>query len=621
MSDETTPLGGGNGRVVNGRYQLRGLLGQGGMADVELAYDQVLDRQVAVKILHQRYTHDPSFVDRFRREARASASMSHPNVVGVYDTGEEDGRPYIVMEYVAGRSLRDVLRTQTLTSQRAAEIAGDAARALHYAHERDLVHRDVKPGNIMVADDGQVKVTDFGIARAMNAETVTQTAAVLGTAAYVAPEQAQSERVDRRTDVYALGCVLYEMLTGRQPFTGDSAVALAYKHVSEPPVPPSQLNADISPELEAVVLKAMAKDPADRYQSAQEFYEDLQRSVGGMAVTAPLAGTAAFPATQALSRPQPPPPPAEPVAQEYWPEEQQRGNPAMVVLLVLLVLAGLGLAAFLFADSFRTEEEVAEVTVPDVRGEALTDAQRILREEGLQTELEAQQDPDVAANHVISTDPEAGALAREGDTVTIIYSEGPPLEEVPDLSGMPEAQARAALTERGFIVGGRSAEPSDDYEAGEVIRTDPAAGEEVPSGEAVSLVVSEGPTRLTLPSVRGLTLTDAANQLHTFCGNPPCVIVEEGPREFSDEVEKGRVISQDPEGETEVERGSRVTLIVSRGPEPEEEETPEPEPTDTASPTSSPSPTPTSSPTPTMTPNNSGQTLPSGAGTKGSAAP
>src|SRR5680860_263649 len=242
--DETTPLQGANGRILAGRYALRGLIGQGGMAEVELASDLVLDRQVAVKILHAHYASDPAFLARFRREAQAAASMNHPNVVAVYDTGEDDARPFIVMEYVSGRSLRDVLRVEQLLPERAAEIAGDAALGLHYAHERGLVHRDVKPGNILISDDGQVKVADFGIARAVNAETVTQTAAV----------------------------------------SGDSAVALAYKHVSEAPVTPSAYDDAISPQLDAVVLKAMAKAPDDRYQTAREFGADLQRATAGLGV-------------------------------------------------------------------------------------------------------------------------------------------------------------------------------------------------------------------------------------------------------------------------------------------------------------------------------------------------
>ncbi|HVL97868.1 MAG TPA: Stk1 family PASTA domain-containing Ser/Thr kinase [Egibacteraceae bacterium] len=615
MSDETTPLTGGNRRTINGRYLLRGLLGQGGMADVELAHDEILDRQVAVKILHNRYTDDPSFVDRFRREARASASMSHPNVVGVYDTGEDDGRPYIVMEYVAGQSLRDVLRRKRLTPERAAEIARDAARALHYAHERGLVHRDVKPGNIMVSEEGQVKVTDFGIARAMSAETVTQTAAVLGTAAYIAPEQAQGERVDRRTDVYALGCVLYEMLTGRQPFSGDSAVTLAYKHVSEPPVPPSELRAEISPELEAVVLKAMAKRPDDRYQTADEMAEDLERAVAGMGVTAPLAGTAAFPATQALPRAE------QTIVAEraYYADEQpvveERRSPVGPILLVLLLLAVLGLAAFLLADVFRTDP-VAEVAVPDVTGQDISAAQAALQAEGFQTVLEAEENADVPENTVIRTDPPAGAMVDEGSTVTIFYSEGPPLVDVPDLAGVSEDEARRRLTDLRFTVGARETEASEEHAEGQVIRTDPPAGDSVPTGTEVALVVSSGPPPLTLPGVIDLTERDAVNELTTFCGRPPCVEIDVR-REFHGRVQEGRVIDQGPRPGTEVPRGAPVTIIVSQGPEEEPTTTtttaaPSPDPTPIPPPTTVPEPINSPSPAPTGPPgdNSNGGTPP-----------
>lgn len=295
MTDETSQPGGESQRTLAGRYRLRGAIGTGGMATVELAYDTVLDRRVAIKMLHGRYADDPSFLARFRREAQSAAGLNHPNIVGVHDTGSSEGRAYIIMEYVSGRSLRDLLREESLPVKQATGIVAESADALHYAHECGLVHRDVKPGNILVSDENQVKVADFGIARALNADTVTQTPGVLATAAYVSPEQAQDESVDRRTDIYSLGCVLYQVLTGSQPFTGESDVAVAYKHVSEPPMPPTRLNGNVSPEFEAVTLRTLAKDPADRYQTAEEFAMDVRAAMDGGALTLPLNGDAYAP--------------------------------------------------------------------------------------------------------------------------------------------------------------------------------------------------------------------------------------------------------------------------------------------------------------------------------------
>ena len=608
--DETTPLSGGpNRRKLANRYVLRGLLGQGGMADVELAHDEVLDREVAVKMLHARYQSDPSFLARFRREAQAAASLNHPNVVAVYDTGESEGRPFIVMEYVAGRSLREVLRREGVLPARAAEIAGDAALALHYAHERGLVHRDIKPANIMISDEGQVKVADFGIARALNAETMTQTAAVFGTAAYVAPEQAQGAPVDRRTDLYALGCVLYEMLTGRQPFAGDSAVALAYKHVSEEPVPPAAVNPEVSPQLESVVLKAMAKDPDARYQTGREFHADLQRGVAGLAVSAPPA--AAYAATQALPRDADPTMVApaarrveRPVERPYA-EPARRGGGARTagyVVLSLLILALFGVAGYLFYDLTRddgVETPVVELrTVPDVTGFDIADAQNRLVEEGFQPQLgEQQPSSELGLNQVISTDPPALASAEAGSVVTITYSEGPPTVAVPPVAGQPEAEATQILTGARFVVGARGEEPSAEVEEGRVIRTDPAEGIELPEGSEVSLIVSTGPDTFGMPDVVGRDVEVARQLIANACGSPPCAAVQT-INEFSDDFAEGQVVSSQPEADDEVRIGATVTLVLSAGPEEE----PTPSPTPSPTPTPTPTPTPPPSPTPTDTP-------------------
>ncbi|MDP8978350.1 MAG: protein kinase, partial [Actinomycetota bacterium] len=350
------------------------------MAEVYLGHDRVLERDVAVKVLHGRHAEDPTFVARFRREAQAAARLSHPNVVAVYDTGEDGGRPFIVMEYVAGPSVADLLAGQHIPRDRAVEIADEAARGLHYAHDRDLVHRDVKPANILVADDGRVKVADFGIARAVSSETLTQTATVLGTAAYIAPEQARGDPVDRRTDVYSLGCVLYEMLTGRQPFGGESAVAVAYQHISQRPTPPSQLEPSLPDDLEAVVLKAMAKDPADRYQSAKEFHLDLRRVLAGSAIAAPVG--AAYAATQVLgSDSRGETEVLAPATHRLEPAEEERRRRWWIpLLLALLLLALLGLGAWLLWDDVLG----SEVRVPELAGEPRDAARARLRRLGLE---------------------------------------------------------------------------------------------------------------------------------------------------------------------------------------------------------------------------------------------
>jgi beta-lactam-binding protein with PASTA domain/tRNA A-37 threonylcarbamoyl transferase component Bud32 len=590
MSDDTRPLG-GVPTLLAGRYRLRGSIGRGGMADVQRAHDEQLDREVAVKILHARYADDPNFLLRFRREAQSAASLNHPNIVSVYDAGETDGRPFIVMELVRGRSLRDLTRSDRITAGRATEIVGDSALALNYAHEHGLIHRDIKPGNIIVSTDGEVKVTDFGIARAVNAETITETAAVFGTAAYVSPEQAQGDTVDRRTDVYSLGCVLYELLAGRQPFHADSPVALAYQHVSATPEPPSALSDESTSELDAITFKAMAKDPADRYQTARELNADLERARAGVPITAPLVGALA--ATQAADRwneqtvvssAAAGAPPVE--DEEYYYDEEYDEEPrrrtgwwiAAVLLLLALLIGGW----WLFTNLVGGQVDTAEL--PDVVGMQQDEAIEVLGGQGFtDVTIETVERSGVDEGEVVAQDPTPGDEPLPVDTpVTLTVNSGAPPVQVPDVSGRDRNGARRELEAVNLLVGNVTRENSETVRQGRVIRTQPAAGSQVAEETEVDLVISSGSTQAEVPNVVDRQQADAEQALNDACEPQPCfgAFVTQ---EFSDSVDQGRVIRQSPEGGQRARKGSDVTLVISLGPE-EVEPPPEPEPTTTVVP-------------------------------------
>ena len=593
-----------------GRYELLGSLGQGGMADVQRARDLQLDREVAVKILHARYAHDPEFLSRFQREARSAANLNHAHIVAVYDAGEDDHRPYIVMELVDGRSLKDVLRAERVTPDAALQIVGDAALALHYAHERGLIHRDVKPANILISDTGSVKVTDFGIARAVGAETVTQTAAVFGTAAYMAPEQARSEDVDRRTDVYALGCVLYELLAGRAPFSADSPVALAHKHISEMPPPPSTYASSVTDDLDAIALKALAKDPADRYQTARELHADLQRALEGRPVAAPVAAAWSAPTRATYASPEPtmvtPAGRAEPdYAYEYEEEREPRraGRGAAYTLLALAVIAAVVLIGW-WLSTLVNETAPTLVTVPELSGQTESDARDLLEGLGLTATLgEREFDPEIPRDLVIGTDPEAGDEVEEGTEIVLTLSAGPEQTTVPEVEGVTEEEAVELLGDARLEVGERSRESSDEIEEGRVISSDPDPGSPVDVDSMVDLVISSGSDDIVMPDVVELSEARAIRELETACetDNPPCLVVNVS-RRFDPDVPEGVVIDQSPPADTAVPPGSSVVIVVSRGPEatPTPEPTPTPTPTPTPEPTAPPpEPTPEPSPQPT----------------------
>ncbi len=567
------------GPVIYGdRYELHSRLARGGMADVYLARDRLLDRPVAVKVLFAQYASDPAFVERFRREAQAAANLNHPNVVGVYDWGEESGTYYIVMEYVDGRSLADVLRQEgTLLPTRAADIGIDMAAALGFAHRNGVVHRDVKPGNVMLSSDGQVKVTDFGIARAISAgsdDNLTQTGLVMGTATYFSPEQAQGKPVDPRSDVYSLGIVLYESVCGRPPFRGDDALAVAYQHVQEPPTPPRQINADLEPTLEAIILKCIAKNPSARYPSAEDLRADLRRyregnqiAAGTAAAGAGIAATAAVPVTTMLdtSHEEPYDPDYD---QRYDYAEPPRRNGAFIAIMILL-LAVLGGVLYFLAQALGVIDgnEAADanlVTVPDVVGlqlEGPGGARVALEGAGFVVETEFEDNPDFEDGEVVSQSPDGNADLEEGGTVELTVSNGEPVIEINDVVGFTEQDARSDLGDQGFTNFTTDVVFSADVEPGKVVEQDPAAGQSVPLSAQITLRVSQGADTRVVPDVAGRQVGEAEGILT----QAEFTVAQQ--QEFSGSVPAGTVIRTDPPANTELEKESTVTLFVSAGPD------------------------------------------------------
>ncbi|MGH2696951.1 MAG: Stk1 family PASTA domain-containing Ser/Thr kinase [Actinomycetota bacterium] len=546
-------------RVLAGRYEIASLLGQGGMARVFQGTDRVLDRTVAIKVLSPQFADDDQFVARFRREAQAAAGLNHPNIVGVYDTGDQADVHFIVMEYVEGRTLRDVIRADgPLLPERAAEIGEAVARALSSAHQAGLVHRDIKPGNIMLTREGEVKVMDFGIARTSTGDTLTQTAAILGTASYLSPEQAQGLSVDTRSDIYSLGCVLYEMLTGRAPFIGDSPVAIAYMHVKEDPVPPSRLNQDVPPTLDSVVLKCMAKNPENRYETAEELRADLERARRGLPTLAtPLMADATEVVTHPVGA-------GETAVMTGVPPDEQEGRRRgwLIALGVILALAALGLAAFFLVRAL-LPLPTELVGVPNVVGEPEDDAVDTLEGAGFEVQVDTEFDPEVRRGLVISQDPPAGDRVEEGTEVTLVVSRGPPPEVVPSVVGETEEDAEEILVEAGFVVGTVTRRESDEDE-GIVLEQDPPGDSEARPGTAVNLVVSSGPATVAVPDVICQDLGSAQEEIE----GEGLDFVVTGSR-FSDECEPGTVAEQNPSAGTEVPPGSNVRVKESSGPSPE----------------------------------------------------
>jgi eukaryotic-like serine/threonine-protein kinase len=547
-----------SGTLFAGRYRIARKLGGGGMADVYLAEDQELGRRVAVKMLHSRYANDDQFVERFRREATHAAGLSHPNIVSIFDRGEFDGSYYIVMEYVEGRTLKELIRSRGLCPVPVAiAYTRQILAALRYAHRNGVIHRDIKPHNVIVDQEGVVKVTDFGIARA-GASQMTEEGAIIGTAQYLSPEQARGAPVDQTSDLYSTGIVLFELLTGQVPFTGDSPVEIAMKHLAETPPAPSEIRPDVPNDLDLVVLRALAKEPADRYQSAAAMDADLETVARGgrvaaetaEAATIVLAGGGAIDPTAAtqIGRRGPPP--------QY--EPPKRGRPLWPWLVGAGVALALLLLGFFLYDSIQHKLEGSEtVAVPYVVGIPQANAENLITEKGLVPQVHRVSSADVEEGVVIQQSPTEGTKVDKQTVVRIDVSSGKPEVQIPSVVGQTQTDAVAELTRAGLDV--QVVEVNSERDQGTVTAQNPQAGLTVVEGTRIRINVSKGPKPVTVPSVVGLPYDQAASELQSAGFNVSRIDKD------SDQA-AGIVTDQTPSGGSAGSKGSTVTLTVSKGP-------------------------------------------------------
>jgi len=535
------------GTVVDERYKLDRKIGSGGMADVWLAEDTELDRQVAVKILHDNFAQDSEFVQRFQREAQAAAGLQHPNVVGIFDRGAFDGTYFIAMEYVDGPSLKDLVKGG-MSPKDAIDFTRQILNAARFAHRKGIVHRDLKPQNVLIDGEGRARVADFGIARAGESSDITATGSVMGTAQYISPEQAQGKETTPRSDIYSIGVILYEELTGRVPFQGDSAVAVALKQVSEAPRRPSAINPNVPPALDAVVMRALAKDPDARFKDADAFLKALDAAEKAPDTPRPQ-DTAAYAAVTPEGETDMP---GDEVVEEEW-VAQRRRPPWRWIILGLLAIGVAALVAFALT-------RPSHVSVPDVIGQDVDAATQVLDGKGFDVAIKAV--PSSATrNQVVEQDPiptdRGGGKAEEGSTVTLSVSSGPAIVSVPDVAGLSAKDATNRLEKNGFKVTSRN-QFSNSVPKGEAIGTEPAAGTQLSTSQVVTLLVSRGTNQVAVPSVVGLDDQAALAALQN--AGLSGVLVQRDSTE-----PEGKVINQSPGAGKLVARGSQVTVFASTG--------------------------------------------------------
>lgn len=547
------------GRIMGNRYELLKQLGGGGMAIVYMGRDTLLNRLVTVKMLRPEFTSDEDFIQRFRREAQAVASLSHPNIVSIYDVGLEDKVHYLVMEYVEGDNLKNQIRELGVVPvDRAVEIARQISEALQHAHENNIVHRDIKPQNILITRGGRAKLTDFGIAREATTATLTQTDTIVGSVHYLSPEQARGDTADARSDIYSLGIVLYEMVTGVLPFRGETPIGVALKHIQESPAQPSSLNPSVSSGLERVINRAMNKNPMDRYQSAKDMAADLER-LSGLRAVEPRQEVDEF-ATRVI--------PTVRSSQDSRPDVdskkagRQRRPLILWAGLVLLVLIIVGAGAFWYYVN------VPEVSIADVVGETEADAREILQGQGIKNiQVVRNAHPTVMQGLIISQDPEPNTKIKVTRTVTLSVSQGPELREVPDVVGLTLNDARIKINKNELnVIDPVQERTSNDYPADVVLDQDPKPGTKISYGSGVMLFVSKGPEPVSrqVPGLIGLTVESAMAELDKL----KLKLDPNAGRATSVDYFAGQIISQSPAKGTEVQEGSTVQVILSNGPGP-----------------------------------------------------